>query len=96
MNREECMAHKPQIPIPIREKGIKFINKFQGNHHNGEAIRILSNEKRVCAFNDNEHKQYLRDQHEYFAIVILDDDNEGNNEDNGEMYIDSDLKCDEE
>ena len=56
--------------ISIGGIGFQFIKKFGRYFFNGKVVRILENEKRVCKFNDGEHKQYSLSQLEKFSADI--------------------------
>ena len=58
LTREQFHLAQEEANIQVGEVGFKFIKKFQGHWFCGEVIRILRNGKRVCKFNDGEHKEY--------------------------------------
>ena len=58
MTLREFRESQEEASIPIGEVGFKFIKKFQGDWYTGEVIRVMGNLKRLCRFNDGDHKEY--------------------------------------
>ena len=79
--------------IPIGDVGFKFINKLKGQWFNGEVVRILENEKRVCKYNDDKHRQHNLSQLEKYSKYVnsdgvqFDDEDEDMAEDDSEDEV---------
>lgn len=79
--------------IPIGDVGYKFINKLKGQWFNGEVVRILHNEKRVCKYNDDKHRQHNLSKLEKYSKYVnsdgvqFDDEDEDMGEDDSEDDI---------
>ena len=58
MTRLEMESILEQSNLPIGDVGFRFIKKFGKHYFSGKVVKIIQNEKRVCKFNDGEHKQY--------------------------------------
>ena len=79
-----------QANIPIDAIGSRFIKKFGRYYFNGEVIRILGDEKRICRFNDGEHHSYSLAKLEKFSKERNDD---GVDLDDDDDSIDDDDNC---
>ena len=73
MTQATLDAETEKSSIPIGGVGFQFIKKFNGHWYNREVHRILDSGKRVCKFNDSEHKQYSLNQVENFSNDINSD-----------------------
>ncbi len=58
LTREAYHNGIAEASIAPGDVGTKFVKRFQGNWYSGEVIRILNNGKRVCRFNDDDHREY--------------------------------------